>query len=134
MGTVAANDSYEVMINQTRTVKEVHVRLDREVEAGDVLFTLADAGSAELEAAQEALEALLLSYEKSVINESLSGDYASEYRAIELARSALSDAQTERDKLSFKDSDITDAETAVALAEAALADAEAAVHDGDRRI
>ena len=125
-GTVSAIDSYEVVINQTRTVKDVHVRLDREVEAGDVLFTLADVGSTELEAARKDLADFILDYEIAVINEGLKEDYASEYRGIQLARNALDDAQVERDKLKFNDSDIIAAESAVALAQATVESAEAA--------
>ena len=134
MGTVSANDSYEVIFNQTRTVKEVHVRLDREVEVGDALFTLADAGSAELEAAREELERLVLEYEKVVLDESLRGDYASEYRTIELARKALSETQAERDMLAFNDSDIIEAEAAVSRAKAAVESADTAVESAGQTV
>ena len=100
MGTVAANDSYEVAINQTRTVREVNVRLDKEVEVGDILFTLADVSSEELKAAREELHNLLITYERAVINASLDGDYASEERGIRTARRNLDDARSELDDIS----------------------------------
>ena len=41
-GTVAANESYEVMLGQTRTVRSVCVKAGDKVEEGTLLFVLED--------------------------------------------------------------------------------------------
>ena len=120
MGTVSANDSYEVILNQTRTVKEVNVRVGNEISAGDLMFTLADAGSEELEAAQEKLKGLLLDYERKVISASLNGDYAGENRSIEIAREDLTIAEEERDEIPYSEESVAAARSSKASAQAAV--------------
>ena len=133
-GTVLANDSYEITLNQTRTVNEVNVRLDRVVEVGDVLFTLADGGSAELESAREMLQSLLLEYERAVISASLNGDYASEQRSIRLARQRIDEAQTELEEVIEQASEIDDTQLACEDAAEDLAAAEAEVEAAAARL
>ena len=134
MGTVSANDSYEVVLNQTRTIKDVNVRLNREVEVGEVLFTLADAGSQELETARDALHTLLLDYEKAVIGASLNGNYAVEERGIELARTKLDEIQADRDEIPYSESEIELAQEEVATAETEVASAKLAVETAEERV
>ena len=55
-GSVTAGDSYEVVVNQTRKVETVYVKVGDKVETGDVLFVLSDADSSELKEAQELLD------------------------------------------------------------------------------
>ena len=133
-GTVSANDRYEVIINQTRTVRDVNVRLDREVEVGDVLFTLTDNGSAELDAAIETLQALLLDYERAVINARLNGDYASDERQIRIARERLEEAENELGEITNDESGIDEARDALSKAEEELAAAEEIVASASSRV
>ena len=66
-GTVSANETYDVTINQTRKVASIKARVGREVTEGEVLFVLEAEESEELKAAQETLNALQLDYDKSMI-------------------------------------------------------------------
>ena len=65
-GTVAANESYEVVINQTREVRSVCVKVGDSVQEGDLLFVLGDIESEELKTAQEQLQTLELDYQKQI--------------------------------------------------------------------
>jgi len=119
-GTVTANDSYEVVQNQTRTVREVNIRVGNEVSVGDVLFTLADTGSEELEAAQDKLRSLLLDYERKVISASLDGDYASENRNILLKREEIDEADEKLADMPYSEAAISAAQDVVDSAEYAV--------------
>ncbi|MCL2401228.1 MAG: HlyD family efflux transporter periplasmic adaptor subunit [Oscillospiraceae bacterium] len=124
-GTVSPNDSFEVTLNQTRTVNEVNVRLGHEVSIGDLLFTLAGAGSEELDDARDALDALLLTYERGVIEAGLDGNYDRENRNIQVARDALNEARDALNDIPYSAAEITAAQAAVhnALTEADFAEA-----------
>ena len=91
-GTVTANESYEVTLNQTRTVDSVKVKVGDEVHEGDVLFTLAAGESDQLKQAEETLHSANLNYQKALIN-ATQQDYAKQDRDIQLARQDLEDAQ-----------------------------------------
>ena len=91
-GTVTANESYEVTLNQTRTVDSVKVKVGDEVHEGDVLFTLAAGESDQLKQAEESLHSANLNYQKALIN-ATQQDYAKQDRDIQLARKDLEDAQ-----------------------------------------
>ena len=91
-GTVTANESYEVTLNQTRTVDSVKVKVGDEVHEGDVLFTLAAGESDQLKQAEETLHSANLNYQKALIN-ATQQDYAKQDRDIQLARKDLEDAQ-----------------------------------------
>ncbi len=91
-GTVTANESYEVTLNQTRTVDSVKVKVGDEVHEGDVLFTLAAGESDQLKQAEESLHSANLNYQKALIN-ATQQDYAKQDRDIQLARQDLEDAQ-----------------------------------------
>lgn len=62
-GTVAANQTYDVTIDQNRKVDSVLVKVGQKVEAGDVLFTLQEGDSSELEAAKDELANAELQYQ-----------------------------------------------------------------------
>lgn len=117
-GTVTANESYEVIINQTREVRSVNVRVGDTVSQGDVLFVLGDVESEELKSAQETLESLNLQYQQQLLT--LSRDYASEDRAIQKLREDLQKAIAQRDANSVTDAEITNVETALAALKAEL--------------
>ncbi len=111
-GTVTANESYDVILNQTRTVAAVNVKLGDTVSTGDLLFTMGEAESEELTQAQEELNTLLLNYEKAVIQAGGSGESLD----IRYAREDLKAAQEELAKNIYKEQDIADAQAAVTSA------------------
>ncbi len=57
-GSVRANRSYDVTIDQTRQIEDVLVRVGQSVQKGDILFTLVDGGSEELAQAEKLLSEL----------------------------------------------------------------------------
>jgi len=57
-GTVTANQSYSVTIDQTRVIASVEVRSGQSVQKGDVLFRLEEGDSGELDQAQRELQDL----------------------------------------------------------------------------
>ncbi len=67
-GTVESQGVYEVKAAETREIRAVMIKTGQQVEAGDVLFVLGEGDSAEIEAAQEQLRQLKLSYQQSVLN------------------------------------------------------------------
>lgn len=118
-GTVEANESYEVVIPQTREVRSINVRVGDYVSQGDVLFVLGDVESQELKSAQEQLEALQMQYEQRLLNLAL--QHASEDRAIQALREELEDAVLRRDENSVTTEEMTAAEQAQAAAKSELA-------------
>ena len=65
-GTVEANQSYEVKLDETRTIASVNVKVGDMVEKDQVILTLEDAESTELETARKTLDSLKLEYEKAL--------------------------------------------------------------------
>lgn len=66
-GTVSANESYDVTINQTRKVASIKVKVGKEVSAGDVMFVLEAEDSEELKKSQEELIVMQLTYDKAIM-------------------------------------------------------------------
>jgi len=124
-GTVTARENYDVVLDRTRTVQSVLVRVGDEVSAGDVLFILQAGDSDELENAQKQLHSMELSYQRALINAS-SSDYARENRNISDAREALEEAEADRD-----DAVITDAELAEYNADHAALEADIAALEAE---
>lgn len=91
-GTVAANQTYDVTIDQNRKVDSVLVKVGQKVEAGDVLFTLQEGDSSDLEAAKETLYDMELSYQKALLQAS-GENYRTERQNVEDARDALTEAR-----------------------------------------
>ena len=84
-GTVESQGVYEVKATETREIRAVMIKAGQKVETGDVLFVLGEGDSAEIEAAEESLRQLKLSYNQTVVN---STDYSGQ----------LQSAQTRYDK------------------------------------
>ncbi len=119
-GTVSARENYDVMIDQTRKVAAVNVRVGQEVSTGDVLFTLESGESEELEEAKKELERLQMSYQRSLLTGTIA-DYARENRDIALAQTALEEAQAKLETIVFVPQEELDAAAAkVAAAEQSL--------------
>ena len=127
-GTVAARENYDVVIDQTRKVATVNVRVGQEVSTGDLLFTLEPGDSAELEAAKKELQQLQIDYQRALLN-ATDADYAKENRDIELARAALEKAIIKRDGLALAPGALELAKEEVSLAETAVTTATKAVKD-----
>lgn len=89
-GTVAANETYDVTINQTRKIASVLVKVGQSVEAGDKLFTLDSMESSDLTNAKNDLETMELAYEKSLIDASNAA--AKDNREVQKAQKAYNEA------------------------------------------
>ena len=121
-GTIAANESYEVMLEQTREIRSVCVKVGDKVEVGDLLFVLGDVESEELKAAQEALERARISYQEQVLNNSKS--YAEDNQRIKELREDLQKAIAERDANYVTDEQVSFAKGDLAAAKTALSEIE----------
>lgn len=64
-GKVAAVGNNEVKAEGTRTIAAVKVKEGQEVSEGDILFVMGEAGSEELEVAQDARDSAYYSYERA---------------------------------------------------------------------
>jgi len=118
-GTVTANQSYEVSIPQTRRVESVAVQVGDPVQAGDLLFTLADSESSELEAAKAELDAMVLAYRLALIDTS-SKDYAQDDHEIAQLQKKLQEAQTEGAAHYVSDAELQQAKNKVTDLEAEI--------------
>lgn len=94
-GLVESNQAYEVIIEGGRTIDKIHIRSGKEVKKDDVLFTVSTGSSEEIDAAEDALSALELDYQKSLLAEP--ADYSAENQAIKNAREDLNNAIAKRD-------------------------------------
>ena len=117
-GTVSANESYEVIINQTREVRSVCVKVGDTVEQGDLLFVLGDVESQELKDAQEQLQTLNINYQKQLLN--LSKEYATEDRSIQALQEDLQKATAQRDANQVTEAEISYAKGDLAAAKTEL--------------
>ena len=122
-GTVSAGESYDVVMDQTRKVSSVLVKVGDLVETGDVLFTLSETESDELKQAQDTLEDMRLNYQKSVLNMD-SADYAQENRNIQ---KALTEAKAEMESCAVSDDQIYQAQMTLKEAQRAKKDLEDAL-------
>ena len=91
-GTVSAVGVTSVKADRTREIRAVMVKVGQEVKVGDVLFVLGQGEASELEAAQEQLRQLQLSYQKAAVGIGYY-DYSLQERQIQNARNALIEAQ-----------------------------------------
>lgn len=89
-GTVSANESYDVTINQSRKVASIKVKVGKEVSAGDVMFVLEAEDSEELKTAQQELAAMELAYNKALIEAGNSA--AKDDHEVEKAQKAYDEA------------------------------------------
>lgn len=94
-GLVESNQSYGVTVEGNKVVDTVKVKTGKEVEKGDVLFTVGTGESEELTAAEDALAALELDYQKALLTPP--ADYTEENQAIKNARDDLAAAIQKRD-------------------------------------
>ena len=89
-GLVESNQSYEVTVDESKTVNTINIKTGKEVKKGDVLFTLNAVENEQLSQAEDALAALELEYQTALLTEPL--DYSEENQAIINAREDLNRA------------------------------------------
>ena len=107
-GSVEASESYSVTI-------EVNVKKDAEVATGDLLFTLEDTDSDELDAAKKSLNEAQAAYESAVLT---AGITVAERQSIEAGKgSSLSQKQNE---IAAANQRVKDAQAAVNAAQASV--------------
>lgn len=94
-GLVESNQSYGVTVDGNKVIDTIMVKTGKEVQKGDVLFTVGTGESEELTAAEDALAVLELDYNKSLLTPP--ADYTSENQAIKNAREDLAAAISKRD-------------------------------------
>ena len=112
-GSVEASESYSVTIDETRKVASVNVKKGAEVSTGDILFTLEDSDSDELETAKKSLVDAQAAYETAVLS---AGITVAERQSIESGKgSSLTQKQNE---IAAANQKVTDAQTAVDTAQA----------------
>lgn len=112
-GSVEASESYSVTIEETRKIATVNVKKDAEVSAGDLLFTLEDSDSDELDAAKKSLNDAQAAYETAVL---ASGITVAERQSIENGKgSTLTEKQNQIASANQRE---TDAQAAVDAAQA----------------
>lgn len=117
-GSVSANESYEVILNQTREVRSVCVKVGDKVEAGDLLFVLGDIESQELKEAQQSLSAKQIDYQKQILD--YSKTYANEDLKVKNLREDLQRAIAARDANLVTETDISYAKGDLASAQSQL--------------
>lgn len=114
-GSVEASESYSVTIEETRKVATVNVKKDAEVTTGDLLFTLEDTDSDELDAAKKSLNEAQAAYESAVLT---AGITVAERQSIEAGKgSSLTQKQNE---IAAANQRVKDAQAAVDAAQASV--------------
>lgn len=98
--SISANENYQVTIAQSRVIASVETRVGATVEKGDVLFTLEEGDSTEIDEAKQQLSALQIQLlQKQMQNPALSGDENSAYAELVTqlngVKSDLSDAKAD---------------------------------------
>lgn len=114
-GSVEASESYSVTIGETRKIATVNVKKDAEVATGDLLFTLEDTDSEELDAAKKSLNEAQAAYESAVLT---AGITVAERQSIEAGKgSSLTQKQNE---IAAANQRVKDAQAAVDAAQASV--------------
>ena len=121
-GAIAANESYEVILKQTREIRSVCVKVGDKAEEGDLLFVLGDLDSEELRNAEEALEKARIDYQKQVLE--LSKGYATDDQSVKAIREDLQKAYAQRDANRVTDEEISYAKGDLAAAKSELSQIE----------
>lgn len=126
-GTVAANESYDVMLGQTREVRSVCVKVGDKVEEGTLLFVLGDMESQELTTAQQELSQLQIDYQTKILN--FSKEYATDDLSVKNIREDLQKAIEQRDASLVNDFELSYAKGDLAAAKSQLSQLELTIAD-----
>lgn len=97
-GTVSAVGVTSVKAEQTREIRAVMVKVGQEVKTGDVLFVLGQGEASELEAAEEQLRQLQLSYQSTAVG-IVYPSYSVDERRIKAAKEIMENAKKALDKI-----------------------------------
>lgn len=108
-GSAQAVSTYEVMLNESRKVLDVHVQQGDKVEVGDVLFTLEKGESEEMIGALDTLDDLNLQYQKMLLSQAESS-YVAQDRDITRVTDKLEKAMDKQNENDVSKSELTDAE------------------------
>ena len=100
-GTVQANSNTQVKMDKTRVIRSVLVKVGQQVEAGDVLFTLGEGASEEIDAAQEKVMSLQASYNRMAATIP-DYSYGADHRRIAAAEEAYNEAKRKYDSILAK--------------------------------
>lgn len=92
-GTVEAAQSYNVTLEETRTVASVMVKEGDTIKAGDVLMKLDETESQELQDAKSTYDALKLEYDKAMLDKGQQNNASD--ASMEQLRSAVTKAQSD---------------------------------------
>ena len=130
-GTVVANGSHQVKADATREIRAVMVRVGQEVQAGDVLFVLGAGAADELEAAQEQLRQLQISYQRAAIN-APTFNYTASERKIKAAKEKLDEAKAKLESAQKNLSE--DEKKEIAETEKALGEAQAQLESMEKKV
>ena len=135
-GTVTANGNNQVKMEKTRVIRAVLVKAGQEVKAGDVLFTLGEGSSEEIEALEEKIRNLQNSYNRTAVSGQVYTNYSYDERSIDNKLQAWENAM---DKLAYYESKVAQAaedsfaleqaETQVEMTKALLDDAQASYNE-----
>lgn len=135
-GTVTANGNNQVKMEKTRIIRAVLVKAGQEVKAGDVLFTLGEGSSEEIEALEEKIRNLQNSYNRTAVSGQVYTNYSYDERSIDNKLQAWENAM---DKLAYYESkvaqaaadtiELEQAEKRLALAKILKDEAEASYND-----
>lgn len=106
-GLVESNQSYGVTVDGNKVIDTIMVKTGKEVKKGDVLFTIGTGESEELTAAEDALAALELEYNKALLTPP--ADYTAENQAIKNAREDLAAAVAKRDNAAANQGSVDEA-------------------------
>ena len=131
-GTVEAAMTYDVSIEETRTVASVAVKAGDKVAAGDLLLTLDEQESQELADARAALAALQQEYDKMSLShgDQTHAEAASLQQlrdAVAKAEADLARAQSYESAVAWYQAQVTAAQSGVRSAQQYLADVNAAI-------
>lgn len=105
-GTVTANGNNQVKMEKTRIIRAVLVKAGQEVKAGDVLFTLGEGSSEEIEALEEKIRNLQNSYNRTAVSGQVYTNYSYDERSIDNKLQAWENAM---DKLAYYESKVAQA-------------------------
>ena len=92
-GTVTANGNNQVKMEKTRVIRAVMVKAGQEVKAGDVLFTLGEGSSEEIEALDEKIRNLQNSYNRTAVSGQVYTNYTADERNIDILADKLLEAE-----------------------------------------
>lgn len=126
-GTVEAAQTYNVTIQEARTVASVGVKAGDEVKEGQTLVTLDETESAELSEARISYESLKLEYEKMLLD---SGDQnAASSQSLQSMREAVGEASADLSKAQTYENGLTGYKNAVTAAQNTVNQKKSAVND-----